>query len=61
MDEFKAVKKNWKDIALVKLCVFFFALMVAKLWNPVLSLEWYWYGLLFVIFAIKPLYSIFSK
>jgi len=57
----KISKEGWQDIALIKLCVFFFALMIAKLWSPILSLEWYWYGLLFIIFAIKPFYSIFRK
>ncbi len=54
-------KIGWKDIALVKLSVFFFALMIAKVWNPILSLEWYWYAVLFIIFALKPLYSTFKK
>jgi hypothetical protein len=41
--------------------VFAFALMLAKLWPPLLSLEWYWYGLVFVAAAIKPMYVYFSK
>ncbi len=28
------------DIGLLKLSVFFFTLMLAKLWAPLLSLEW---------------------
>ncbi len=54
-------KEGWKDIALIKLSAFFFALMLAKVWAPVLSLEWYWYAVLFIVFALKPVYSAFKK
>jgi len=54
-------KMKWSDVGLIKLSVFCFTLMLAKLWNPLLNLEWHWYGLLFVIFAIKPVYSAFRK
>ena len=43
---------NWRDMAMLKLCVFFFALLLAKLWMPLLSLDWYWYALVFVLTAI---------
>jgi hypothetical protein len=51
---FKKMKKkigrmNPWDMALVKIAVAGFALLVAKLWSPVLSLEWYWYGLIFIV------------
>lgn len=49
------------DIGLVKVSVFFFTLMVAKLWAPLLSLEWYWYALVFVLAAIKPAYDVFKS
>jgi hypothetical protein len=39
-------------MAMLKLCVFFFALLLAKLWMPLLSLDWYWYALVFVLTAI---------
>jgi hypothetical protein len=56
----KMEKLHWTDISLVKLSTAAFVLMLAILWPPLLSLEWYWYGLVFVIAAIKPLYKVFS-
>jgi len=52
---------DWKDIASVKLSVAFFILAVAKLWPGILGLDWHWYGILFVVFAIKPLLACFKK
>lgn len=52
---------NWIDMGFVKLSVFAFALMVAKLWEPILSLEWYWYGIIFVLAAIPPTIRIFRQ
>jgi hypothetical protein len=42
------------DIGLTKLSVAAFVLMIAKLWSPLLSLDWYWYALIFVVLAIIP-------
>ena len=56
----KVQKMHWFDIGLVKLSVAAFILMVAKLWAPLLSLPWYWYGVVFVLAAIKPVYKVFS-
>jgi hypothetical protein len=53
-------KMHWYDISLTKLSVAAFILMLAKLWQPILNLEWYWYGIIFLIAAIRPLYTIFS-
>ncbi|MBM3228383.1 hypothetical protein FJZ20_00650 [Candidatus Pacearchaeota archaeon] len=50
-------KMNWVDMQFVKISVIGFTLMIAKLWNPLLGLNWYWYALIFVLAAIKP----FSK
>lgn len=42
----KMVKKmTMGDIALLKTAVIAVSLLIAKLWSPILSLEWYWYGL----------------
>jgi arginine exporter protein ArgO len=48
------------DIFFIKISVIAFTLMIAKLWQPILNLEWYWYGIIFVIFAIKPMIKIFK-
>lgn len=57
----KIKKCTWVDINFVKLSTAAFILMIAKLWPPLLSLDWYWYALLGVIFAIKPLMVMFSR
>ena len=44
-----ARKMKWQDIVLLKIAVFFFALMLANLWRPILMLEWYVYGIIFVV------------
>lgn len=49
------------DIQCIKIGSVAFALMVAKLWTPLLSLEWYWYGIIAVLAVIKPVYTIFKK
>jgi hypothetical protein len=57
----KIKKLNWIDIKLIKWSVAGFVLLVAKLWPPVLSLDWYWYALVGVLAAIRPTYKVFSK
>ena len=57
----KAKKLGWADMALVKISAFFFALMLAKLFAPLLSLEWHWYALVFVLAGIKPACEIFKS
>lgn len=49
-----AAKLRWRDIQAIKISVFAFALMVAKLYEPILQLDWQWYLLIAVIFAIFP-------
>jgi hypothetical protein len=51
----------WSDIQFIKLSVAAFTLMIAKLWPSVLSLNWGWYALVFILTAIKPLKSALSK
>ena len=57
----KVKKMDWKDIGLVKLAVFFFALWVANLWSGILALAWYWYGIIFILAAIGPTLKLFGK
>lgn len=54
-------KLSCVDVQLIKLSVLGFTLMIAKLWEPILSLDWYWYALIFVLAAIKPIVKIFNK
>jgi hypothetical protein len=53
----KLKETTWVDMSLIKISAAAFALMVAKLWEPLLSLEWYWYAMIFVLAAIKPAYK----
>ncbi|MFQ6610108.1 MAG: hypothetical protein ACE5D7_04835 [Fidelibacterota bacterium] len=51
ISEFRA---DWLDVASLKIAVFFATLFLAKIWSPLLNLEWYWYVLGWVIFAVRP-------
>ncbi len=57
----KIRKFNHVDIQLIKLSVFGFTLFLAKVWSPLLSLEWYWYLLIFVLPALILFFKIFKK
>jgi len=58
----KVIKKyKWWHISLLKLCVLAFALMIAKLWNGILILEWYWYLVFGIVLMIPLLIKFFSK
>ena len=52
---------KWYDMSLTKLSVVAITLMIVRLWSPIASLDWYWYAILFVLFAIKPVYALFKK
>ncbi len=54
-------KFNWVDIQFIKIAVFGFTLLLAKLWSPLLSLEWHWYALILVLAVIKLLFKVFGK
>jgi len=57
----KLKKLTCVDIGATKLCVASFVLMLAKLWPPILSLEWYWYGLVFAVTYIYLMVKIWGK
>ena len=48
-------KLDYYDMQLIKISVIGFTLMIAKLWEPILSLEWYWYMIIFIVAAVKPI------
>jgi hypothetical protein len=54
-------KYHWTDIGLIKLSVAGFVLMIAKVWDPLLSLNWYLYGLVSILAAVKPVFVLFKK
>jgi len=66
------MKKNllfrmWKfsfpyiDIRLAVLVGLAFGLMIAKLWEPILYLDWYWYLVIALLASIKPMMTFFKQ
>jgi hypothetical protein len=49
------------DVGLIKIAVLSATLLIAKLWTPILSLDWYWYLIVFILAAIKPLINFFKS
>jgi hypothetical protein len=47
-------KADWIDVVFIKLGVFTATLFLAKIYEPILSLDWYWYLLFWIIHSIKP-------
>jgi hypothetical protein len=54
-------KADWIDLGLVKVAVFSAALLIAKFWEPILRLDWYWYLIISVAAAIRPFISAFRS
>lgn len=54
MEQLRSFKADWIDVGFVKIAVFSAALLFAKLWEPILSLDWYWYLTISVAAVIKP-------
>jgi hypothetical protein len=54
MEKLRSFKTDWLDVGLIKIAVFAAALLVAKSWEPILSLDWYWYLIISVTAAIRP-------
>jgi hypothetical protein len=56
----KIKKIEMCDMFFIKISVIAFTLMLAKLWQPILNLNWYWYGIIFLLTAIKPMIKVFK-
>ena len=54
-------KIDFIDVKMVKWSAVAFALMIAKLWPPLLALSWYWYMLIGIALMIRPLYKAYIK
>jgi len=54
-------KMTWKELAMDKIAVMAFALLIAKFWPAVLSFEWYWYAVVLVVFKGFVVARIFAK
>lgn len=55
----KMKKLDVIDIKLIKIYTAAFVLMVAALWPPIASLNWYWYLIIALIAMIRPLKKVF--
>jgi len=55
--DLKIKKCDLIDMKLIQLSSAAFVLMIAKTWKPLLNLDWYWYGVIFVLAMIKPIYK----
>ena len=53
-------KADWLDVLLLKIAVFAATLLFAKLWTPILELDWYWYFLVWAAAAIKPFFTFYK-
>ncbi len=49
------------DLRLIGLMGFSFGLMIAKLWEPILYLDWYWYLIIALLASTKPLITFFKQ
>ena len=49
------------DIRLAVLVGLAFGLMIAKLWEPILYLDWYWYLVIAILASIKPLMTFWKQ
>jgi hypothetical protein len=49
------------DIRLIGLMGFALGLMIAKLWEPILYLDWYWYLIIALLASIKPVITFFKQ
>ncbi len=55
--DLKIKKCDLIDVKLIQLSSAALVLMIAKIWKPLLNLDWYWYGVIFVLAMIKPIYK----
>ena len=59
--ETKIPKMKWYDISLIKLSSAAFALFLAKIWSPLLSLSWTTYLAIGILAALLPMKKFFSE
>ena len=49
------------DIRLIGLASFALGLMIAKIWEPILYLDWDWYLVIALLASIKPIITFFRQ
>ena len=50
-----AKKFDTPDISLIKITTAAIVLLIASLWPPLVSLDWYWYVIVAVVAGIRPM------
>ena len=54
-------KADYIEIGFIKTSTMAFALLIAKLWSPLLNLDWYWYLIIGIVAAYKPVSNCLSS
>ena len=54
-------KADYIEIGFIKTSTMAFALIFAKLYSPLLSLDWYWYLIIGIVAAYKPVSNCLSS
>jgi hypothetical protein len=57
----KLKKLDWIDMGLTKMACFAFGIILARLIPGLLEINILWIVIIWILLAIKPLYSFFSK
>jgi len=60
INNLKNFKADWLDVTFIKIGVLAATLFIAKLWDPILSMDWYWYFIVWILAAIKPMITFFK-
>jgi len=59
--EAKMQNLHWYDISLTKIATAAFILMIAKFWPGILGLDWYWYLVIGIVAATRPVMAMFTE
>ncbi|MDP7116444.1 MAG: hypothetical protein QF632_05740 [Candidatus Woesearchaeota archaeon] len=51
---------RWYDVSFIKMSTLFATLFLAKVIPDILGLEWYWYLILCLVFAVPVMKKMFS-
>ncbi len=60
MKKLSTFKVDWIDVVLIKTSVFAATLLFAKIYEPILSFEWYWYLIAAIIVSVRPVNNSFK-
>ena len=61
LTKFFDYKADWLEVLLAETAAVSFVLILAKTWSPLLSLDWYWYLIIGIVAAFKPVKNCFSS